>query len=103
MTEKAFVPFDMEIDDADHHWSIFFHSEQENKAEFKSDEYSKIASAIRKYADSAEGTYEQFIAGIKNTIDLKVYAFAFVLADLVDQRTVLNYRITDYTSPAPQI
>ncbi|MDB2528047.1 DUF4338 domain-containing protein [Alphaproteobacteria bacterium] len=86
MTEKTFVPFDMEIDDADHHWSAFSSALHQIKAEFKLDEYSEIASAIRKYADSAEGTYEQSIAGSKNTIDLKVYAFAFVLADLVDQR-----------------
>ena len=86
MTEKTFVPFDMDIDDADHHWSAFTKALAQIGAEFSADEYQETASAIRKYADSAEGTLEQFKADQKNTISPKVQAFAFVLADLIDQR-----------------
>ena len=86
MAEKTFVSFDMEIDNADHHWSALADYLNQLIGEFGFEEHYRIADEIRKYADVNEGTLNEFKNSTDNVIPPKVQAFAFIVADLIDQK-----------------
>ena len=76
MTKKSFVAFGAKIENADQKWSAFSRKLKKISKVRPARRHSKIATAIRNYADRK----------YSGKADLAIRAFAYVLADLVDQK-----------------
>ena len=71
MTDKTFVAYDMEIENADHQWSAFSSALSQIKTEFSETDSSNIADSIFEYANQIEDDSD----GNKASIHPKVQAF----------------------------
>ena len=86
MQIKTFIPYDMEIEDADQKWSAFSQMLATVQANFSRHEHEKISEALRDFAEpSTKLATVQYVEQPQN-LDPVIKAFTFVLADLVDQK-----------------
>ncbi|MDC0966381.1 DUF4338 domain-containing protein [Alphaproteobacteria bacterium] len=90
MQTQTFIPYDMDIDNADQKWSAFSQMLTAVQASFSKLEHNKISESLRGFAEPTGKVATVQCTDKPQKLDPVVKAFTFVLADLIDQKWVVK-------------